>query len=260
MPVNKSSFNVKLHIEKQGQGQPFILLHGWGFNYAVWQSIVPELAQQYCVYQVDLPGHGKSEMCDYDLPVLLNVLADQLPKHAIWLGWSLGGLLAMAMARWQPDYVDKLIVVAGSPCFVAKSDWQHATQLNILNQFIEQLQKDVVGTLKRFLALQTRGSDTAQQQLRQLRQLLTVNHLPHHDALQAGLHLLLHTDLRPELTHIQCPSLLILGEKDRLVPAKMEQDCQQYWQNLNVAVIPQAAHIPFLSHPVAFLKVVQCFI
>lgn len=109
---------MSLFIKIQGQGKPLILLHGWGFNSEIWNDVAAKLARHWCVYQVDLPGHGRSPMAEYTLPILTKKLAAELPNNSVWIGWSLGGLLAMAMARWQPASVCALGLVSTSPRFV----------------------------------------------------------------------------------------------------------------------------------------------
>lgn len=250
---------MNLFIKQQGQGKPLILLHGFGFNGEIWNDIATSVAQNWRVYQVDLPGHGRSPMCEYSLPILTKKLAEELPVDAVWIGWSLGGLLAMAMARWQSASVQALVLVGTSPRFVTADDWPHAMTPVVLQQFAKQLQNDTEGTLRRFLALQVKGSESARQQLRSLNALLKKTGIPQPEALQAGLQLLQNTDLRAELLHIRCPALLCLGGRDTLVPAGVGEECQGLWPKLQVAYIKPAAHIPFLSHPDLFLNILQGF-
>ena len=254
---------MDLYIKTQGSSssQPLILLHGWGFNGEIWNDIGGELAKDYCVYQVDLPGHGHSEMCEYSLPILTETLAASLPKNAIWLGWSMGGLMAMAMARWKPVYVKALVLVSSSPRFITADDnWPHAMKLAVLKQFAQQLETDTLGTLRRFLALQVKGSEAASQQLRSLNALLKQTPLPQIKALEAGLQLLQNTDLRAELSQIDCPSLLCLGERDTLVPVGVATDCQHFLPTLETVCIKSAGHLPFLSHPKQFMNSLQGFL
>jgi len=249
-----------LYISKQGQGQPVVLLHGWGFNHRIWYQVAPHLAQNWEVWQVDLPGHGQSDLGDYDLNVLLKLFSKSLPKNAIWIGWSLGGLLAMAMARWQPEYVQRLFLIGSSPCFEQKADWPYAMQTAVLQQFGQNLQADSIGTLKRFLALQVKNSPEARHDLRHLHQLLKTAGYPHLDALQSSLDFLFKTDLRTELNAIQTPSLLCLGTHDALVPIKMAEPCQALWSNLEIIKMRSAAHIPFLSHFDEFCSIMDDFL
>jgi len=248
-----------IFIKQQGQGEPLILLHGWGFTGEVWNDIAQKLAQDWRVYQVDLPGYGRSPLCTYTLPILTEKLAADLPKDAVWIGWSLGGLLAMAMARWRPDWVRALVLISTSPRFVTDKNWPHAMKLNVLQQFSQLLQTHPLATLQRFLALQVKGSETVLQQRRTLNALLNKTALPQPEALQAGLTLLQNTDLRHELSHIRCPALLCLGKRDTIVPAGVGKDCQQYWPNLQPVYIERAAHVPFLSHPDIFMHSLQGF-
>ncbi len=251
---------MNLFIKQQGQGKPLILLHGWGFNGEIWNPLATELAPNWRIYQVDLPGHGRSPLSEYTLPILTETLAAHLPQSAIWVGWSLGGLLAIAMARWRPAWVHKLVLVATSPRFVTATDWPHALSPVVLKQFAKQMQQDTTNTIQRFLALQVKGSDTAHQQLRSLNAWLKQSGIPQPAALQAGLQLLINTDLRSELVHIQSPALLCLGGRDTLVPARMGKDCQHWWPNLQQECISSAAHIPFLSHPDIFIPLLQSFL
>ncbi len=251
---------MNFFIKQQGQGNPLVLLHGWGFNGEIWNTIAAELSQQWTVYQVDLPGHGRSPMSEYHLPTLVQQLATDLPKKAVWIGWSLGGLLALAMARWQAASVRALVLVASSPRFVTAADWPHAMTPTVLEHFAQQLQHDTMGTLHRFLALQVKGSQAARQQLRTLHALLKQTGVPQPEALQAGLTLLQNTDLRSELLQIRSRALLCLGGHDTLVPAAVGKDCQQWWPALHKVCIKPAAHIPFLSHPELFLPILQDFL
>ncbi len=243
-----------MFIKQQGQGKPLILLHGWGFNSEIWNDIAIELAHNWKVYQVDLPGHGKSPMVEYSLPILTEQLANNLPHDAVWIGWSLGGLLAMNMAIQHQ--VRGLVLIATSPRFVTASDWPHAMTADVLQQFANQLETDTVGTLKRFLTLQIRGCDNARQQLRNLNSFLA--NPPSIEALQSGLQLLQNTDLRSQLHQINCPAQLCLGKYDKIVPIEMGND----WTlpTLRKSIIKPAAHIPFLSHPEIFMAILQDFL
>jgi len=249
---------IKIQSNQKDNSNPLILLHGWGFNHSIWKNVADELSKTWQVYQVDLPGHGQSPFCKYDLSTLTEIFAENLPKNAVWIGWSLGGLLAMAMAVRKPDYVRALVLIASSPRFTMTDNWC-AMRPEILKKFTQQLQEDTLGTLKRFLFLQVQGSEEAKQQLRYLQKFLTISTIPDSNTLQEGLNLLLNSDLRDELQYIQCPALLCLGQYDSIVPAKMGKICQQWWQDLQVTEIPKAAHIPFLSHPDIFMHILTGF-
>lgn len=114
-----------LYWQTEGAGNTdLVLLHGWGLNAQVWQSMVARLAPHFRLHLVDLPGYGRSQGFG---PMSLNDMADcvlaQAPDRAVWLGWSLGGLVASQIALSAPTQVEKLITVASSPCFSAQEGW-----------------------------------------------------------------------------------------------------------------------------------------
>ncbi|MFD9733258.1 alpha/beta fold hydrolase [Umezawaea sp. NPDC059074] len=51
---------VRMHYVKGGTGKPLVLLHGWPQSWYEWRGIMPQLAEQYTVYALDLPGLGDS--------------------------------------------------------------------------------------------------------------------------------------------------------------------------------------------------------
>ena len=242
------------------QAPHLILLHGWGFNQAIWNDLATEFRENWHVHQVDLPGHGQSPAQDYGLQSLANILVTELPTPAVWVGWSLGGLLAMAVARWHPQAVKALGLVATSPCFVQRDDWQCAMTTQVLEQFATELDHDLDATLRRFVTLQVHGSDLSRQYLRQLQQTLQESGRAQPATLRNALDLLQNTDLRSELAQIQCPAWLCLGSHDALVPRSVKQGYLQYWEGLHTLTIKSAAHIPFLSHQELFLHYFRDFL
>jgi len=242
-----------MHIQQTGQGQPLVLLHGWGFNSAIWATLIPNLSQNWAVYAVDLPGHGHSPMQSYQLTALTAALAERIPTQAIWIGWSMGGLIALAMAQHQPESVKSVGLIASTPRFITAPDWPHAMPPEVLARFGEQLHADPAGTLRRFLALQLQGSDNERQKLRALQNFFKKSPLPSLDALKAGLDLLMTTDLRAHLAKTHCYTWAIFGQRDTLIPANVSIDMQGLQPYLRTICFKHDGHIPFLSNPELFM-------
>ncbi len=248
--------NRTLFYQRQGQGAiKLILLHGWGFQHQVWDALAATLAPHCQTYAVDLPGYGCSPaLADASLATLADTLAEQLPT-GVWLGWSLGGLLALTVALRHPDKVRGLYLVSSTPRFVQADDWLQAQPLTTWERFASQLQTDWHTTLQRFLALQVKGDAQAQHLLRELRQAFPPDAAPSTEVLAQGLNLLRNTDLRSELAQVRCPTCLVLGARDALVPVGVAQDWQRLWSPsipLQLKLFPNAAHMPFASQLAAF--------
>lgn len=233
-----------LHHESRGGGQDLVMVHGWGMHSGVWSGWADSLAERFCVHLVDLPGHGLS---DYSVGPHLDdwstALAETVPAGAWWLGWSLGGLVALNLARLSPQTVRGLILIASTPRFVTAADWPCAVAAAVFDEFAEQLQCSLERTLMRFLSLQVRGSDTGGNALRHLRAALRERPYPRSEALAAGLHLLQNSDLRGALPDLDTPVCWLFGERDTLAPAGVGSRVPG-----RHAVIAGAAHTPFLSH------------
>ncbi|MDA8391027.1 MAG: pimeloyl-ACP methyl ester esterase BioH [Gammaproteobacteria bacterium] len=232
------------------------LLHGWGFNGGVFADLMAGLAPAQAL---DLPGHGGAPYADgdWDLAHLADRLAAHHPEPAAWLGWSLGGMVALTLAMRHPACVDRLVLVATPPRFTAAPDWPAGMPEETLTAFGDNLVKDPQGTLKRFLTLQAGISDKAV--VRQL-----VGHLKAHGAadaraLAAGLAVLRDTDLRGQLAPVRCPALIIQGAHDRLVPSEAARYLTAHLRGARCLPIG-SGHAPFLSAPAAFTAAVRDFL
>ncbi len=245
---------MSLWTETRGSGLDLVLLHGWGLSSAIWGDFADRLAERYRVTLIDLPGLGRSASAgDMSLDATVRALLDAAPECAHWLGWSLGGQLALAVAEQAPERVKSLSLIAANPCFVARDGWSCAMAPEVFNAFVESLAENEAKTLQRFAALQTGGSATARDELKRLKSVMA---LAEPQALASAL-MLLESDLRPALAGLNCPAQLILGAEDQLVPQTLAAEARALNARLNAQVLEQSAHLPFISHADAVLASIQ---
>ena len=237
-----------MHIDTVGQGPDIVLIHGWALHGGVFAPLVARLSSRYRLHLVDLPGHGHSRDDDTSLalPHVVNAIAAATPP-AVWLGWSLGGLFALHAAATQPQ-VRALAMIAATPRFVRGPDWPDAVEAEVFAQFGRDLAEDYRGTLDRFLALDTLGSEHARAELRTLKQALVERGEPAPRALQEGLELLRRTDLRRALATLAKPSLWLAGKRDRLVPAAGMHAAAALAPGALAHTVTGGGHAPFLGH------------
>ena len=253
---------MMLHTETFGRGMDLVLIHGWGMNSAVWSPLVEPLAQRYRLTLIDMPGHGGSEYdrSKSDLDQWLAALLQVAPQRAIWIGWSLGSMLAQRAAQAFPERVQGLVSIAGTPRFVQANDWPNAMQRETLLGFAADLTGDHSRTLERFLTLQAHGDVEVRRILRPLRADIASRPEPNELALETGLNLLLNVDLRADLARLHCPNIWLLGRRDALVPVAVAEDLRELLPEAQVHIFKQAAHLPMLSDQAKFLELLHDFI
>lgn len=256
--------SAELFVETLGEGSDVVMLHGWGMHSGILREAAERLAENFRVTLVDLPGHGRSgppaSEEAFELGGLAEALLEVVPEGAVWLGWSLGGMVAMAAAAVAPERIAGLVLVGSSPRFVRQRGWEHAMEPAVLEAFWGDLLRNYKATLTRFLALQSRGPDNAKESLRRLRGQLFEHGEPDHAALRGGLRILREADLRGALHQIECPALVLLGERDTLVPVAAGEALAGALPRARLQRLPGAGHAPFLSHLDAFVAAVSDFL
>lgn len=246
-----------MHIQTTGHGPDIVLIHGWGMHGGIFHQLTEQLAQSGRVHVVDLPGHGfsREDANEFDLHECTARLSRMLPP-AIWVGWSLGGLVAMRAAIEYPRAVRGLGLIAASPRFVTADGWKPGVAPAVFEQFGIDLGQDYRGTLERFLALEVHGDEHAMACLRALRARLFERGEPAPAALMQGLQTLQNIDLRDQMARIDCPSLWIAGSRDRLVPAAAMQWAAQAARG-RFHSVARAGHAPFITHREEVLKCIR---
>jgi pimeloyl-[acyl-carrier protein] methyl ester esterase len=252
---------VKLQVELRGAGPALVMLHGWGLNSAAWAPLLPHLEQRFRLVLIDLPGHGRNRAAAAapNLAGWAAAVAEVAPPGSAWLGWSLGGQVAMAAALAGQD-IRRLVLVATTPRFVAAPDWPCGVPAEVLAGFAASLARDHDKTVRDFLSLQLRGDTRAATLLRTLRALLASSPAPDPAALAAGLDILAATDLRAQLPALALPALVLAGERDRLTPAAAGQRLAAALPDGRYRVLADAAHAPFLTHEEEFAAAVASFL
>ena len=244
--------------EQQGSGPDLVLVHGWGLHGGIWGDLPARLAKYFRVTTLDLPGHGRSDIADVPLSLagFTESVAALCPAPAIWLGWSLGGLIAMHAALQHPRKVSQLVLVGATPKFVQAPDWPPAMSVVVFDDFARGLTQDYRTTLLRFLSLQTGSNESSRALLKQLRADMFAHGEPQPEALAAGLAMLEQTDLRARLAEIQAPALVVHGSHDRLAPPAAGEYLSRQLPNARLLRLEGAGHAPFLSHTAAFTDAV----
>ncbi len=235
---------------------PLLFLHGWGLNGQIWKDIVPALAGERTCLCPELPGYdGLPPPQPYHPETLADRLISQVDApSSIVCGWSMGGMVAQALAVRHPGRVRALVLVGTTPAFVNRADWAHGLGTDVVSGFADDLTRDYSATVRRFLGLQALGGASARSVIGHLMASVDAGGTPSVATLSAGMELLQNTDLRALASRIDCPVLLLHGARDQICPLSGALWLGQHIPGARLAIHDKAAHAPFLSHPEWFLQ------
>ncbi len=237
--INGLEVNYKI----LGQGEPFLILHGWGGSLDSWVKVQKILAKQgYRTISLDWPGFGKSTtpqkpwgVKDYS-DFLLKFIEKLNLKKIILLGHSFGGRVAIKFAGKRPDKIRRLILCSSAGI---------KPKLNLKTKVIFKIAKmgNTVLSPKIFVRLKNGARN------------LFFVFLRHKDYVKANgimrktIRKVLEEDLLPILPQIKTMTLIIWGEKDKMVPVKNAYILKEKIINAQFHILPQVGHSPHLEAP-----------
>jgi pimeloyl-[acyl-carrier protein] methyl ester esterase len=223
------------------------MIHGWGFDSSVMKTLADSLRDSFEVVLINLPGYVDQPLVsDYSLRNLASIVGDRVENDSIVLGWSMGGLVALELAKHYPSKIQSLVLLASTPCFEEKSDWTNALSAKVLNNFICGYNSQPLKTLEKFTFLAAEDSHQPRNWIRDLKMLSSGQLDP--EALKAGLTILKEADLRLELSQLKISTTMVFGQEDTLVPAAVADEIQKLNREINISILPDCGHSLFLSH------------
>lgn len=123
---------VHVHYEVEGEGPPLVLQHGFTDSLRTWYELgyVDALKQDYRLILVDARGHGSSDKPyepeaykpECNAADVVSVLTELGISRARFFGYSMGGWIAFAMAKYAPETIGALIIGGANPHPIAPPD------------------------------------------------------------------------------------------------------------------------------------------
>mgnify|MGYP001815826451 FL=1 len=249
-----------LKVKTLGSGADLVLLHGWGMHSGIWGSAADALARKYRLHLVDLPGHGINRHIPLprDLAQVIELIVPAVPPAA-WMGWSLGGLIALSAALRHSERVKKLVLVGATPSFSRQPDWDCGVGEDARLGFANGLENDFKNTLEQFF-LQTFGPGWSGEALQRLGGQAPDETVPGKQTLLAGLELLYAGNLLPDLNGCKMPALYLGGTRDRTILPESFERAAGLMPSAEAALIRGAGHAPFITHEDTFLEITGGFL
>jgi pimeloyl-ACP methyl ester carboxylesterase len=255
-----------------------LLIHGFGASWQYWMYTIPKLTEAHRVTAVDLPGFGDSELqreqcIDAQLPII-NEFCTALGIGPIdVVGHSMGTLVACEIAARYPQLVHSLVLTGGPIMSVIDLFRSPLRTIRknpkVANFLIEALTAGLPlpASVEKLIASRTWA-----------RRLAFAPYVQHPEQLpRAAVTAILHGagapgalktlrqgfgyDLRPALEKVRCPTLIIAGAADKLVP---ESDVRAFIDadptNRRLHLLDDTGHIPMLEQPDRFNELIADFL
>ena len=255
--------NVQLAYDDHGVGLPVLFLHAFPLNRRMWEGELLALLgeERYRLVALDWRGFGESEITGGittmelfadDVARLMDALGIQ---HAILCGLSMGGYAAFAFLRKYPQRVAGLILADTRPG--VDTPEAQANRENVA-RIAETQGTGAIADLQvpRLLSEYTRKHHPeVEARVRQL-----IDEATPQGIAAASRGMAQRADSTDLLAGITCPTLVIVGEQDALIPPAVTQEYASRIPGAQFAVIPQAGHLSNLEQPEAFLQAIGGFL
>jgi len=259
---NKTSGLNQFYNDRGNEdGIPVIFIHGFPFDSSTWENQVVALPSNFRPVVYDVRGHGQSEVGD--IPYSLEFLVDDLfalienleLQQPILCGLSMGGYIALRAYEKWPGLFKALILCdtrAEGDSNTAKINRAHAIK-TIWNGDIKKYAEDSVKNLF--------WSENILSKIPEIVQIKSIIEKTSPDALCAALMALAaRTDSTEILTGINIPTLIIVGEHDKITPPIAAEFLHENINGSELVIIKKAGHLSNLENPEEFNKALLHFL
>jgi pimeloyl-ACP methyl ester carboxylesterase len=257
---------TSIRVRESGdlQAPAVILLHGFGSSLETWEPWAQSLSTRYRVLRFDFPGSGLSEpdrtggYTDARSLELIEQLMDKVGlANATLIGNSMGGRIAWRFAAAFPSRVHKLVLISpdgfASPGFEYGKRPNVPAPLGLMKYFLPRV------LMRSYLAPAyadpTRLSDSVIDRYYDL--LLAPGNRA---AMISRMQQMMLEEPIPILRQIGCPTLLLWGRKDRLIPFSNSADYVHALPNARLVELPDLGHVPHEEAPDESLKPLELFL
>ena len=236
--------DIPVNYIDEGEGSAILLLHGWGSNITLFDGIIKALSPAHRVIAPDMPGFGKTP--EPQQPWAVDDYVDFIIKFIDSLGLkefgvlvhSFGGRVLFKLnARETLPYVINKAVLIDSAGIMPKKSLKQKISLKMYKcarsimstKLLHFLYPDAVENMRK-----KRGSADYNNATPTMRQTLVK---------------VVNEDLKPLISKINCPTLIIWGDNDTATPIDDARQMEQLIPDAGLVVCEGAGHYSFLEQP-----------
>jgi pimeloyl-ACP methyl ester carboxylesterase len=221
--------------------EPILFLHGNRDNHTHFAELQANLSRSHQTLAIDLRGHGFSSKID--CPLSADLYADDLDAFIDYHRWdkvalvghSLGAVTSMVYALRRPERVSRLVLMGAAAHYEMK--WKRP---EVTEETYPAVLRESNKRAAPFFFLDAYPAV----QRRVMASWSSIVFPVHRNLIQ-----LMHPDLRPRISSLQVPTLIIAGEMDRSTPVESARWLSENIPGARLVVIPQTGHFMFMEQP-----------
>jgi pimeloyl-ACP methyl ester carboxylesterase len=234
---------MQMYYETYGEGDPLVLLHGFGGSGQTWSRFIPELSKRYRLVVPDLRGHGRSTNPSHEFTHRQSArdvfaLLDQLGIRKFRaMGISTGGMTLIHMATQQPARVEAMVLIGATIYFPepAREIMRKSTVESLTPQEYER---------------RRRVHKHGDEQIRELQRIFYDFKDSYDDMNFTG----------PYLSTITARTLIVHGDRDAFFPVNIPVEMYRSIPHSALWIIPNGGHVPIYDPKVPFVTTAQDFL
>jgi pimeloyl-ACP methyl ester carboxylesterase len=255
-----------------GEGPPLVFIHGLAGCWQNWLENIPEFARSRRVVALDLSGFGESELPQEDISIpgygrFVDAFLGQIGvERAALVGNSMGGFIAAETAISHPSRVEKLALVsaAGGPALRERNSANEARLMRAARLFAPIAAAAIAR--REHLIRRPRLRAMILWKIARHPQLIEPE-LCYEVASGAGkpgfldaLNAILQYDFEHRVPEIACPTLIIWGRNDEIVPVEDAYEYERLIPGARKVIFEDTGHVPMVERPARFNELLTEFL
>ncbi len=250
--------DIALNVRQWGGGAPVVLVHGLGMSSDLWHHQIRPFSERYHVTAIDLRGFGRSDRphgiglysvdnFTADIAGVIRAL-DLDPVH--FVGTSMGGYCGIALSLSAPELLRSLSLCHTACRSSIADDVLAARTAALKNQSMDEYAKLVSAQ-----ALAQPADPIVTEWVEE--RVANNDQEVYAQVLTEGLR---SFDAAEAVASIRLPTLVLVGEHDRIIPPERGRDLASRIPHSHLVEINQVGHLSYMEHPEAFNESILQFL
>jgi 3-oxoadipate enol-lactonase len=253
---------MEIHHERRGEGPPLLLIPGLGLDLGAWDAVADAVADRFSCILVDNRGAGRSPAPPgpYTVRELAADVRDLLAAlgidRVVPVGHSLGGFVALQLALDHPDAVAGLILISTAACGDLRRPGAHPEALAPLARTRGPVRDVVRDNLADAVA---EGFPARHQALFEEFVAARLARPPRGRGVAGQRAAVAAFDARDRLREVRCPTVVVHGLADRLVPPAVGRALARGIDGARLVELEGVGHLPLLEAPGELARIIGGF-